>query len=141
MLDKPTERFRRQHDELARIADSIEQRLADVQAGGSAAEVRRLLAQYTGKLGIHLRMEDEALYPRLLGGRDGILRRRAAALKTSVGALDGEFQTFVRAWPSAASIEVNLLEFSRQFGRIRQSVARRMQREEAELYPLMDADG
>jgi hypothetical protein len=138
MHDKPTAKFRRQHDELDRIAKSIEGKLADLQAGAGAADVRRLLAQYTGKLAIHLRIEDEALYPQLLEGKDAVLRERAATLKIGMGALDAEFQTFVRAWPSAASIESNPGEFCRQFARIIRAIGRRMAREEVELYALID---
>lgn len=134
-----TERYRRQHDELAGLVASMEQRLDGVLAGGSAADLRRLLAQYSGKLAVHLRMEDEALYPRALGDGDATLQRVAAVLKRDVGPLHEEFQRFLEAWPSAAMIESRPRDFAMQLARTLRTIARRMQREEAELYPLVDA--
>ena len=134
-----TERYRRQHDELSALSASMEQKLEGVQAGESATDLRRLLAQYSGKLSVHLRMEDEALYPRALGGGDASLQRVAAALQRDVGPLHEEFQRFVEAWPSAATIESRPRDFAMQLARTLRTIARRMQREEVELYPLVDA--
>lgn len=136
-----TERYRRQHDELAALAAAIEQKLEGVQAGQKAADVRRLLAQYSGKLSVHLRMEDEALYPRALGDGDATLQRVAATLQGDVGPLHDEFQAFLKAWPSAAVIEARPRDFALQLARTLRTITRRMQREEAELYPLVDALG
>jgi hypothetical protein len=135
-----TENYRRQHMELFELAMQIGQRLnSPDDLRKSAAEVRRLLAQFAGKLNVHARMENEAFYPRLFGHEEETVRARATELFSEVGAIYDAFNQFLCNWPNAAAIEANPSEFSRQMGRALRMLGKRMMREEAELYPLVDA--
>ncbi len=55
-----------------------------------------------------------------------------------MGGLYDTLGSFLAAWPSAAAIEAAPGEFIRQAMRVFRVLGKRMLREEAELYPLVD---
>lgn len=138
---RSTENFRRQHKELFEIAMQVGAKLGAADLVSNAADVRRLLAQLAGKLKVHARMEDEALYPRLLTNSDPAVRQRASALFDEVDGLYDAFEQYLRAWPSAAEIAASPTEFARQTMKVFRTLGSRMRREEEELYPLADELG
>jgi hemerythrin-like domain-containing protein len=135
----PVENFRRQHQDLLALAGEIGGRLTPERVAGEAAEVRRLLAQFAGKLNVHARMENDALYPRLLEHADEAVRRQAEELLGEVGEVYDAFGAFLVGWPTAASIEAAPSEFIRQAVKVFRLLAKRMLREEHQLYPLVEA--
>lgn len=134
-----TENFRRQHAELLGLAAEIGGRLTPDAVSGGAPELRRLLAQFAGRLNIHARMENEALYPRLFEHHDARVRAQADALFAEVGTIYQAFGALLEEWPSAAAIEQRPLEFIRQTLKVFRLLGKRMLREESELYPLVDS--
>jgi hypothetical protein len=84
-------------------------------------------------------MENEALYPRLLGHGDAGVRARAAELYGEVGTLYSTFHAHTARWPSVASIEASPAEFVDQTRALLMRLAVRMVRENDELYPMVDA--
>jgi hypothetical protein len=135
----PVENFRRQHQDLLTLAAEIGGRLTPERVAGEAAEVRRLLAQFAGKLNVHARMENDALYPRLLEHDDAAIRAQAEALMSEVGGVYDAFGAFLETWATAASIEAAPGEFIRQTARVLRLLGKRMVREENELYPMVEA--
>ncbi len=106
-----------------------------------AAEVRRLVAQFAGKLTVHASMEDQALYPRLLEHPDATVRARAKELFDEVGGLYALFQEYAARWPTVAAIQANGAAFVKETREILFRLGQRMMRENEELYPLVDACG
>jgi len=100
--------------------------------------VRKLVAQFTGKLAVHGAMENEALYPRLLTHPDETIRTKAAQLLKEVDGIYDAFQAFARDW-SQEAIQAQpqgyVLEVKRLFGLL----GKRMARENTELHPMADA--
>lgn len=136
----PTENFRRQHEELAAMGSEILQRLmvsAD-EIAVHAGELRRAMARFAGKLTVHASMENEALYPRLLAHRDEAVREKAGALFREVKTLYGSFSLYSKRWPTTASIEADPAAFARDTKKVLMTLWMRMQRENDELYPLVD---
>jgi len=137
-METPTHRFRRQHGELQGLAQKL-LRLA-VTPGTEARELRRLLAQFAGKLRVHAAMETEALYPVLLGSPDPVTRSKAERLHAELGSLYGTFDEFEARWDDAAAIDAHRIRFRIDLVRMMAILARRMVRENRELYPLADAE-
>jgi len=135
---RPTEKFRRQHQDLLDLAAEIGGHLTPARLAGEAGEVRRLFAQLAGRLNVHARMENQALYPRLLAHPEAEIREHAAALFGEVGGIYDALGAFLQAWPTAAAIEAAPGDFIRQAMRVFRLLGKRMLREEAELYPLVD---
>ena len=133
-----TENFRRQHVELLELAAEIGGRLSPDAVTRGAGELRRLLAQFAGRLNIHARMENEALYPRLLEHHDPRVRAQADALFSEVGGIYEAFGALLEDWPSATEMEQRPADFIRQAYKVFRLLGKRMIREENELYPLVD---
>ncbi|MBI2393346.1 MAG: protein kinase [Deltaproteobacteria bacterium] len=136
----PTDNFRRQHEELARLGAEIIAAL-ETDVAAHAAHVRRLVARFAGKLSMHATMENEALYPRLLAHRDASVSGRAKALYDEVSTLYASFGTYAKRWPDSASIEADPAAFTKDTRRVLAILSARMRRENDELYPLVDRAG
>jgi hypothetical protein len=138
---RPTDNFRRQHDELQSLAIAIAQQLVVKNLEDNAPNVRLMLAKFSGKLKVHAKMENEALYPRLLHHRDPVIRAQAKGLLDEVQKLYSTFGTYADRWCAAGAIEGNPAEFIRATMETFRLIGKRMMRENGELYPMVDAAG
>lgn len=136
---RPTENFRRQHSELQSLGAQIAKQLTIKNLEQNATHVRRSMAQFAGKLAVHAKMENDALYPRLLAHLDVDVQRRARALLDEVRHIYGVFGKYERRWPDAQSIAASPTLFVRETLDVLRVLGRRMAREDAELYPLADS--
>jgi serine/threonine protein kinase len=134
-----TNRFRRQHEELQALGFQIAEKLARATLANEAGIVRRLVAQFAGKLAVHASMENEALYPRLLQHSDPNVRERARSLFDDVGTIYATFGQYAKKWPTTASIEADPRAFARETREVLRVLAFRMMRENDELYPLVES--
>ena len=137
----PTENFRRQHEELAAMGSEILQQLIlpPEEIVAHAGELRRAMARFAGKLTVHASMENEALYPRLLAHHDEAVREKAGTLFREVKNQYGAFAVYTKRWPTTASIEGDPQTFARDTKKVLMTLWMRMQRENDELYPLVDS--
>jgi hypothetical protein len=135
------DRFRRQHEELKNLGIEIASKLSRKTIADEAADVRRLVAKFAGKLTVHASMENEALYPRLFDHSDPAVRTRAKELFDEVGDLYATFNDYAARWPTVAAIQANGPAFVKETREILFRLAIRMTRENDELYPLVDASG
>ena len=125
----PTERFRRQHEELQELGLAIASKLSRKTIAAEAATVRRLVAQFAGKLSVHASMENEALYPRLMSHDDPAVRARAIELFDEVGTIYQTFGVYAKRWPTTASIEADPAGFKHDTAEVLRVLAMRMMRE------------
>src|SRR5215471_6172241 len=107
----PTERFRRQHQELLVLASDITKLLDPTKLTQDATEVRRLVAKFRGLLVVHARMENEALYPRLLEHPDTSIREKVAAIFNDVGPIYDAVDGYSERWPNAEAIQSDAAAF------------------------------
>jgi hemerythrin-like domain-containing protein len=131
--------FRRQHAELASLALDIRNRLSVEEIERDARGIRTLLARFGGKLRMHARMENEALYPDLMTHRDESVRRQAGKLLDEVGALYAVFDRLEQKWASAEVIAPDPRAFILDVLACFDQLGRRMSVENKTLYPLADA--
>ena len=136
----PSDRFRRQHDELHKLALEIETALSGAEFPGNAREVRRMMARLKGKLMVHSTMENDALYPRLLAHTDPVVRGRARAMFDELGHIYEAVGEHHNAWSSVERIEADPRRFADHTREIFAKLLRRMERENDELYPLADRE-
>ena len=133
---RPTDRFRRQHGELQKLATELI--ALSLRPGTSGRDLQRATARFAGKLKIHAAMETEALYPLLLEHDDPTIRERAAQLHDELGPLYGEFEQFESRWSTAEAIDAKRFRYRIELARILQVLGRRMLRENRVLYPMAD---
>lgn len=132
-----TESFRTQHKELAALIGEIEGKLGGLNAE-SAAEVRKTLSALSGKLSIHLAMEDKNLYPLMTGSSNEKAKQTAQEFMTEMGGLAQAFKDYTAKWPSADVIMEDPSGFSTQTRAVFKAVKDRVTREESILYALAD---
>jgi hypothetical protein len=129
-----TDKFRTQHDEILRGAGEIADHL---KGPVDPAAVRKLLSALAGKVNFHLAMEDEALYPRLLLEGDASVKARTARFKDEMGGLAKVFTAYNAKWQVSA-IKADPAAFSEETRKVFGALAKRIERENNELYPLAD---
>ncbi|MGZ3454966.1 MAG: protein kinase domain-containing protein [Polyangiales bacterium] len=135
-----TDNFRRQHEELANLGAEIFGMIGDVDGvAKNAANVRRSVARFAGKLKMHAAMENEALYPRLLQHRDPAVRAKAKALFDEVEQIYATFGAFAAKWPTIDAIVADPAAYAKDTRRALKTLWVRMMRENDELYPMVDA--
>ncbi len=134
-----TDSFRRQHAELAALATEIRGRLTHDDIERDARGVRTALARFGGKLRMHARMENEALYPDLMAHPDETVRRKASQLLDEVGTLYAMFDHLEQRWATAEVVAAEPRQFILDVLACFESLGRRMSVENKTLYPLADA--
>lgn len=129
-----TEKFRAQHDDILQIAGDI---TAQLKANGDPAAVRKLLSNMAGKVNFHLALEDEALYPRLMTSGNAAVKARAGKFKEEMGGLGRVFTEYNNRWQTAA-IRADFDGFANDTRKVFGALAKRIERENNDLYPLAD---
>lgn len=130
--------FQRQHEELARLATEIVAHLTIEGLERDHHEVRRLVARFAGKLRMHATMENEALYPRLRAHPDPEIRAAAERLWNEVGTIYSQFAEYSDRWLVGDAIARDPRTFVQDTHRLFATLGKRMQRENRELYPLVE---
>ena len=128
------DKFRAQHEDILRAAQDIQQQLA---GPADPAVLRKKLSALAGKVGFHLAMEDEALYPRLMEHPAAATRDRAARFKDEMGGLGEVFTRYNTKWQLSA-IRADLEGFAQETRKVFGALAHRIERENQQLYPLAD---
>lgn len=136
-----TDRFRRQHQEILQLMAQITSMLDTSQPGEKARDIRTQLSVLAGKLNVHLAMEDNALYPSLLEQKDGNVGLVARKYAEEMGHIKETFAGYLKKWPTPMAIQNDPGRFSGETREIFAALARRIQREDDELYPLVDRLG
>ncbi|MBR9970928.1 hemerythrin domain-containing protein [Magnetospirillum sulfuroxidans] len=135
---RPTETYRKHHQELRAIASRIEAVLdaAAITADPSAAVVA--VRELFGKFSIHLALEDNSLYPRCLRHDDLDLRQIATRFQTEMGDLGTRFDSYKRSWPGPLAIARNPPQFVADTITVLALLKTRVAREESEFYDIVD---
>lgn len=134
-----TEIFRRQHQELLRIAKEMADSADVGRLSRDAAPMRTLLSSLAGQLTVHLAMEDNVMYPRLLKHKDGQIRTMATAYLDEMGGIKAVFNAYVERWPTATAIQVNPTDFITETEGFLAALSIRISKENNQLYAMVDA--
>lgn len=127
-----------QHADLLRAAKALESDLDGGWRPGGAEVARGHLLHLSGKLTVHLQMEDRSLYPELLGSADPAVRAVAARFQDSMGGLKAVAAQFFHRWLGNGSIDADPAAFSLDARAVLGALAERIAAEDAQLYPLVE---
>jgi len=131
-----TDNFRRQHDELVAIVTEIAGDAND--AANKADAIAANLGKLSGKIRMHLTIEDKTLYPRLIGSADANTVATAKKFQDEMGDLAGVYTGFASKWQTAGDIQGNPAGFKSEFNGIVSALSTRINSENTVLYPLAD---
>ncbi len=133
-----TDTLRRQHAEIMRLATDIADRVDLFSRSEDAYAISLGLAKLLGLLRIHLAQEDIHLYRAMISSGDPAAMTTAQRFAAEMGGLAQSFEDFAARWSSSAVIAARFANFSAEAYLILSQLARRVRREDAELYPLAD---
>lgn len=129
-----TRLFREQHRDLAAIGARLGRELGQPHRAG----VRSLVSELAGTLRVHLAMEDQRLYPKLVMSRDEAIAATARTIHGEVGELRDAAEAYFARWPSDRDIESRRADFDAETRAILEALGRRIALEDDELFPLLD---
>ncbi len=133
-----TKRYRDQHDDLQNLVNEISSRLNVDTVSNNTKEVRTLLARLFGKNSVHLAMEDKSLYPRLLDHADEHVRSLAKKFIIEMGEIGEVINSYKDQWTASSEIKNNPDAYIDHTKRILNALSIRMERENNELYKVVD---
>jgi hemerythrin-like domain-containing protein len=128
--------FLSQHQGLMQIGAEIIQAINGPVDDEAVRKVRKLAARFKGALLVHQRMENDALYPRLLAHPDPSVAEEARSLFEELGDIYDAFMAFEARWGSSEAVAEDTSGYYGALKRLLHKLSRRMQREDNELYPL-----
>jgi hemerythrin-like domain-containing protein len=133
-----TDDYRRQHEEILELISKLSGYLYEQKLKNDAQEARKILSKLSGALKVHLAMEDNSLYPRLLASKDEKIKKIARQFIEEIGGIAPVFNNYLNKWPNPASIESNPSEFINETNKLFNALKNRIERENNILYPLID---
>ena len=133
------DKFKHQHvDILGNIAAL--RRLAQAGVAHNATEIARLIVSMSSTIKLHLAVEDQALYPALQRGRNPELARMGQQYQKDMGPIAQAYEAFARRWNLADSLRRDEQGFRNDANRVLRMVHERMQRENRDFYPRIEAE-
>ncbi len=134
-----TDTFRRQHDDLLQIAGQIASKLGASALSSDAGDVSMLLSKLMGKLKIHLSMEDDSLYPRLIEHDDPKISSLAKSYKHEMVGVSQAVMSYAEKWHSPNDIQADAASFVSETQGLFKALQARIDKENSEPYPAADA--
>ncbi len=133
-----TSNFIQQHEDMLTVAKEMSKLLDPNILGKDAQPVRSLLSKLSAKLKIHLASEDKSLYPELLNHKDENVKATAKKFMDEMGSISSVFVKYTEKWVSADAIQKNPNDFIKETEGLFSALAKRIEKENKELYPLVD---
>ena len=135
------ELYQQQHAVLLRAARALEADTAGEWLPGSPESARGHLLHLSGKLTVHLQMEDRSLYPALLACGDPEVREVARRFQWEMGDLRNAAGAFWHRWLSPEAIAGEPAAFRTEGLDLLDKLSRRIGSEDDQLYPLAERAG
>lgn len=132
--------YRTRHRELLAVAAGLAARAdhGSLTSPAGSGQVRALLTELSGKLLVHLAMEDRSLYPHLLRSPEAEVRATAARFQEQLGSLRTAADAFFRRWLRPGALERAPDAFSAELRPLLHQLTERIAAEDAELFPLVE---
>lgn len=134
-----TTALRGQHDSLVTLAGEITAAADALAHTGDIEPLQKLLRVLDTILTAHLASEDRLLYPELLASGDRKTATVASRFCEEMGGLTNSYAEFAARWNSPEALLADPAGFKRAWTTLEGALSFRIQREDAELYPLADA--
>lgn len=139
MLD--IQMMKEQHADILAALSSATQSLDARTASTQPAGISNVLEEVAAQIETHLKIEDTDVYPDLVESSDPEVKRIAEQFQRNMSGIAHEFADYVARYKSPENIAANASLFCYESRRIFERMRHRIQREEAELYPLLDRYG
>ena len=129
--------FKRQHETIKRQMEDIETALILTNIRNDAFQISLKISRLAGTILVHLKAEDDFLYPTLRRSTNSNTRITSERLQNEMGNLAKDFLNYKQTYQSASRIasqpEKFLIETKAMFLALRN----RLETEDSELYALL----
>ena len=132
------DKFKHQHTDILHSIATLRD-LTHAGVVPNAAEIARRIVAMSGTIKLHLAVEDQALYPALQRGGDEALARMGRQYQSEMGPIASAYDAFARRWNTEASLRADVQGFRADANRVLRQVYERMQREDRDFYPRIEA--
>jgi iron-sulfur cluster repair protein YtfE (RIC family) len=129
--------LRREHAQLVEIVGRLAHIVAQPHPP-AVSELFKLRYELSSTLIAHLKAEDWVLYPRLIDSLNPKIARTARAFSSEMGGLAAVYKAYADKW-TAGTIEDEWSDYCEETRGIVEALTRRIERENRELYPLLEA--
>lgn len=136
-----TTAFRKHHEQVHDIVECFKKELDVGRITDNPEPLTRIIRELFGKFSMHLAYEDATLYPRLIGNDDNAVKYTATRFQSEMGGLKGIFDAYKEKWPGPQAISSDPKGFVDETWLILDCLETRIEREETELYALVDRLG
>lgn len=126
----------RQHGDIDLLIGNIKN-LSKGDIESSIDIIVKDINMLAGKLKIHLDTEDKFLYPDLLNMNNEVLNTMAKEYMNEMGNISSEFIKYKNSFNTKNKIMSNIEQFKIQTVEIFETLERRINKEERELYPRL----
>ncbi len=133
------DKFKHQHDSILGSIATLRD-LARAGVDRHAEAIAQHIVAMSSTIKLHLAVEDQALYPALQrAGGDAELARMGRQYQQEMGRIARAYEGFSRRWNHAGSLRRDAEGFRRDANEVLRLVYERMQRENHDFYPRIEA--
>ncbi|MDF2570040.1 MAG: Hemerythrin cation binding domain protein [Sporomusa sp.] len=127
----------RQHKEIQELLVKLNAFSTKEAIENASFNISLLIGHLSGKINIHLSNEDKYVYPKLKESADAKTRQVSEIFSREMGGLTNLFADFKSKYMSSTKIVANSSTFLDELHQLTRSINKRIEKEEAELYPLL----
>lgn len=132
------DKFKQQHVDILEGIATL-RRLALAGVARNAAEIAQGIVAMSATIKLHLAVEDRALYPAVARSADAELARKGREFQEEMDAIAAAYEGFAKRWNNARNLELDERGFRDDANTVLRRVHERMQRENRDLYPCIEA--
>ncbi|HJW09536.1 MAG TPA: hemerythrin domain-containing protein [Holophagaceae bacterium] len=136
-----TDRYRDQHRDLLRTVGVLKALLNADALARNPEPAYDMMMTLAGKLKVHLTMEDQRLYPRLLAHDQARIRDTARSFQSEMGNLMELYDAFLQRWVDPDSIRRAPDRYMGEVNEFLHRLLRRIEKEDHLLYGMVDELG
>lgn len=129
------ENLYKDHKLILGLANDLSAHLNKEDVVNKSADILGLLNKLSGKIKMHLSMEDKYVYPELLKSEKDNVRDTAKRFMNEMGAIGEAYNNYVSKWSSPSKIRENPDGFIKETNEIFAALQKRILSEEKDLYP------
>lgn len=132
------DRFKKQHVEILQGIATL-RKLAHAGIEDNASAIAKQIKELGSIVTLHLAIEDRILYPSLQKRADARLAEMGKAYQEDMKGIANGFIAFARKWSVAKVVAEKAEEFRAEANTVLKQLHTRMQRENTEFYPAIEA--
>lgn len=130
--------LKRQHNDIANFITEFDGYLMVEKVSISAFELTKKIARLAGLLKMHLKYEDDVLYPKLNISTDQKVRLTTERFINEMGGLSKAFDEYRNLYKRSSQIKDKPEAFIRDTQKIMEALWKRVQKENEDLYLLAE---